>query len=125
MANEWRREAACRGQDPAWFFPERGEEVERALAVCAGCPVRDECRRAHMGEKFGIFGGLSERQREKARRQARRDGNPFLGRGQARITERRAEARNLADHGWDARQIAAALDLDERSVFRYLASVAS
>ncbi|MCA1569328.1 MAG: WhiB family transcriptional regulator [Chloroflexi bacterium] len=65
----WREHAACRGKDPAIWFPTRGdfELEERAREVCRGCPVRPECREYALdaGEPMGIWGGLSERQREK------------------------------------------------------------
>ena len=41
----WRLLAACRGMDPALFFPERGDvyTVQGAQAVCATCPVAEQC----------------------------------------------------------------------------------
>jgi len=77
MMNEelftWREEAACRGMDPALFFPGPDEDPERALAVCRTCPVRDECLEwaiaAH--ERYGIWGGTTEQERRRlARRSA-------------------------------------------------------
>lgn len=73
----WMRHGACRGlahDDAArMFFPARGESTEPAKAVCARCPVRAECLeyalRNH--EKFGIFGGKSERERRQIRQQRR------------------------------------------------------
>ena len=66
----WRDAAACRGVDPEVFFPERGESVAKAKKVCAGCPVRDECLEyaEETLQKFGVWGGLSERQRRRRRR---------------------------------------------------------
>lgn len=48
-------------------------EGARALAVCAGCPVRAEClelslRIWHSGGEHGIWGGLVEADRAEARR---------------------------------------------------------
>lgn len=60
----WRARAACRGQDYRIFFPERGAEVNTAIAICGPCPVRIQC--ADWGlrhERFGIWGGTSERRR--------------------------------------------------------------
>lgn len=67
----WRQQASCRGLDPELFFPERGAPSQRAKAVCATCPVREPCRdfAIENGEKFGIWGALSERQRRAVRRQ--------------------------------------------------------
>ncbi|MBP2474013.1 hypothetical protein JOF53_002885 [Crossiella equi] len=39
---EWQAEAACADEDPATFFTRN--TTMAALAVCAGCPVRQECR---------------------------------------------------------------------------------
>jgi WhiB family transcriptional regulator, redox-sensing transcriptional regulator len=67
----WQEQANCLGVDPDLFFPERGASTREAKAVCRGCEVRGECLEyalAH-GEKFGIWGGLSERERRRVRRQ--------------------------------------------------------
>ena len=67
----WQERANCLGVDPDLFFPERGASTREAKAVCRGCEVRVECLEyalAH-GEKFGIWGGLSERERRRVRRQ--------------------------------------------------------
>ena len=70
----WRDEAACRGVDPTLFFPDVGEPAHEARAVCASCPVRDECAEwaIRSGEKFGIWGGLTERERRRIRSQRHR-----------------------------------------------------
>jgi WhiB family transcriptional regulator, redox-sensing transcriptional regulator len=61
----WQDAANCLGVDPDLFFPERAKEV------CKGCVVRGECLEYALanGEKFGIWGGLSERERRRLRRQ--------------------------------------------------------
>jgi WhiB family redox-sensing transcriptional regulator len=67
----WQEEANCLGVDPDLFFPERGASTREAKAVCRSCEVRVDCLEyalAH-GEKFGIWGGLSERERRRVRRQ--------------------------------------------------------
>ncbi len=66
----WREQAACRTVEPDVFFPERGESVAAAKRVCAGCPVRDECLEfaEETLQKFGVWGGLSERQRRMRRK---------------------------------------------------------
>ncbi len=76
----WRSNAACRGEDTDMFFPGRGEwqRVQAAKAICAGCPVRDECLEESLvnGDRHGIFGGTSERERRLirgARRRAARE----------------------------------------------------
>ena len=67
----WQEQANCLGVDPDLFFPERGASTREAKSVCRGCEVRIDCLEyalAH-GEKFGIWGGLSERERRRVRRQ--------------------------------------------------------
>lgn len=66
----WQASANCLGVDPDLFFPERGGSTREAKEVCAGCVVRDECLDYALsnGEKFGIWGGLSERERRLVRR---------------------------------------------------------
>ena len=68
----WQMDAACRGMASSVFFhpwnergPTRQEREERAKAVCAGCPVIEECR-AHaisVREHYGVWGGLTEDER--------------------------------------------------------------
>ncbi len=66
----WQRLANCLGVDPDLFFPERGVSTREAKEVCRGCVVRSECLDYALanGEKFGIWGGLSERERRTVRR---------------------------------------------------------
>lgn len=65
----WMADASCRGMDPSLFFAERGAPTATAKAVCAGCPVTAECLAyaINLGERNGVWGGLSERQRRKIR----------------------------------------------------------
>lgn len=67
----WQERANCLGVDPDLFFPERGASTREAKAVCRGCEVRLECLEYALGhgEKFGIWGGLSERERRRVRRE--------------------------------------------------------
>ena len=67
----WQERANCLGVDPDLFFPERGASTREAKEVCRGCVVRGECLEFALanGEKFGIWGGMSERERRRIRRQ--------------------------------------------------------
>lgn len=67
----WQTKANCMGVDPDLFFPERGASTREAKEVCRGCVVREDCVEFALanGEKFGIWGGLSERERRRLRRQ--------------------------------------------------------
>lgn len=71
---DWMRQGACVGVDPDLFFPERGRSTEPAKQVCRGCPVQSHCLDHAMteNEHFGIWGGLSERERRRLRSQRRR-----------------------------------------------------
>ena len=62
--------AACRGVETELFFPARGESTKEAKAVCRACPVREECLEygLDIGEKFGVSGGMSERERRRVRK---------------------------------------------------------
>lgn len=66
----WQDQANCMGVDPDLFFPERGASTREAKGVCQGCEVREDCLEYALAnsEKFGIWGGLSERERRRLRR---------------------------------------------------------
>src|SRR5256885_2559544 len=66
----WQAQANCMGVDPDLFFPERGGSTREAKEVCRGCVVREDCLEYALanGEKFGIWGGMSERERRRVRR---------------------------------------------------------
>jgi WhiB family transcriptional regulator, redox-sensing transcriptional regulator len=63
----WQSRANCRGMGPALFFPRKGEPQGEAKAVCAGCVVRDDCQAFGLDEKWGIWGGASDRERRRIR----------------------------------------------------------
>lgn len=66
----WKLYAACYGQDPDIWYPERGQDVRPAKKVCAVCPARMACLSYALrnGERLGIWGGLTERERRRMRR---------------------------------------------------------
>jgi len=68
----WQEQALCAQTDPEAFFPEKGGSTREAKRVCASCEVRAECLEYALAkdERFGIWGGLSERERRKIRRRA-------------------------------------------------------
>lgn len=63
----WQERALCAQTDPEEFFPERGGTAKAAKAVCNACEVRVECLEDALEKKdrFGVAGGLSERERRK------------------------------------------------------------
>ena len=65
----WHAQAACHGSGNDLFFPPRGDQIHlerRAKAICAMCPVTEECKEAGKYEQFGIWGGLGVKERKKA-----------------------------------------------------------
>ena len=70
LDRDWQFRANCMGVDPELFFPERGSSTREAKEVCRGCVVREDCLDFAIanGEKFGIWGGMSERERRRVRR---------------------------------------------------------
>jgi WhiB family redox-sensing transcriptional regulator len=81
--SDWRDRAACLNEDPELFFPIGStgpalEQVELARAVCARCPVLEECRTWALDNprlaEFGVFGGMSEDERRAETRRRRRRG---------------------------------------------------
>lgn len=61
----WHIDTPCSQADPECFFPEKGESTANAKRICAGCDVREQCLEWALEnrERFGVFGGLSERER--------------------------------------------------------------
>jgi WhiB family redox-sensing transcriptional regulator len=71
-AQSWQERALCAETDPEAFFPEKGGSTREAKKICSGCEVKAECLEYALGndERFGIWGGLSERERRRLRRRA-------------------------------------------------------
>jgi WhiB family redox-sensing transcriptional regulator len=72
---KWMDNAICQETDPEAFFPEKGGSTRDAKRVCANCPVRAECLEHALENdaRFGIWGGLSERQRRNLRYERKAD----------------------------------------------------
>lgn len=68
----WQADALCAQTDPEAFFPEKGGSTRDAKKVCGSCRVKSECLDYALenDERFGIWGGLSERERRRLRKQA-------------------------------------------------------
>lgn len=78
---EWQYQGLCRGADPEIFFHPEGERGgtrrrrdEAAKAICAKCPVIQQCRKHALAvhEPYGVWGGLSEDERQAILLQRRR-----------------------------------------------------
>lgn len=63
----WMAAAVCAQTDPEAFYPEKGSSTREAKSVCARCTVAAECLDWAVAneERFGVWGGLSERERRK------------------------------------------------------------
>lgn len=61
---DWASRAACREDSPDALFVS-GAAQHRAKTVCRGCPVRTECLADALDNRveFGVWGGLTERER--------------------------------------------------------------
>lgn len=72
--SDFRDVGLCAEIDPELFYPERGCSVREPISVCLACPVRAECLAwaLETDERWGVWGGTSEQQRAKMRRERRR-----------------------------------------------------
>lgn len=79
---------ACRGMDSSFFFhperergPAKAQRERRAKEVCRRCPVIELCRRHALAvqEPYGVWGGLSEAERDEIVRRQRRTPEPTNG----------------------------------------------
>lgn len=68
----WQTDALCAQTDPEAFFPEKGGSTRDAKKVCDSCNVKAKCLEYALAndERFGIWGGLSERERRRLRKRA-------------------------------------------------------
>jgi len=106
---EWMADGLCAQVDPDLWFPDKGGSTEAARAVCRRCPVQAECLSYALAhdERFGVWGGTSERARHRMKRPA----------GQPREDARTREVRRLAATLTDP-QIAVRLDCSAQTVLR-------
>ncbi len=70
IEDQWQERALCAQTDPEAFFPEKGGSTREAKRICLGCDVKGECLEYALAkdERFGIWGGLSERERRRLKR---------------------------------------------------------
>jgi len=68
----WQADALCAQTDPEAFFPEKGGSTREAKKICESCDVRAQCLEFALKNdaRFGIWGGLSERERRKLKKRA-------------------------------------------------------
>lgn len=65
-------EGLCAQTDPELFYPDKGGSTEPAKMICGSCPVRDDCLAwaVDNSERFGVWGGKTERERRKIEKTA-------------------------------------------------------
>ncbi|MFG2374941.1 WhiB family transcriptional regulator [Streptomyces sp. NPDC048504] len=70
---DWQQEALCAQTGADFFFPEPGSSVREAKRICGMCPIRSACLEYALDndERFGVWGGLSEKERLEIRRTSR------------------------------------------------------
>jgi len=81
VGRKWMADAACKDYPPDLFFPAKGgtavEQVEYAKAICASCPVLQDCRdfilvdHPRYEDDYGIYGGWTPEDRHRVRFDAR------------------------------------------------------
>ncbi|MER5884785.1 WhiB family transcriptional regulator [Streptomyces sp. NPDC001941] len=66
----WQEDALCAQAGPEFFFPAPGSSTREAKMLCNACEGRVACLEYAMAhdERFGVWGGLSEKERESLRR---------------------------------------------------------
>ncbi|MEV0779301.1 WhiB family transcriptional regulator [Streptomyces sp. NPDC050428] len=66
----WQENALCAQTGPEFFFPAPGSSTREAKQLCGACEGRLECLEYALDndERFGVWGGLSEKERERLRR---------------------------------------------------------
>lgn len=69
---DWMTDGLCAQTSPDEFFPEKGQTTRHAKAICAECPVQRECLDYALanGERFGVWGNTSERERRRMLKEA-------------------------------------------------------
>lgn len=72
----WMADAVCPSVDPELWYPDKGGSTAVARSICQTCPVKKECLQYALDhdERFGVWGGLSERSRRSLQR-AKKRGN--------------------------------------------------
>jgi ParB family transcriptional regulator, chromosome partitioning protein len=76
---DWMVRGLCRQTDPEAFYPEKGGSTREVKKICLACEVRQDCLQyaVERDERFGIWGGLSERERRKLKRRRKRPHPPI------------------------------------------------
>jgi hypothetical protein len=72
---DFQEEAVCKTVDPELWWPEKGGDNSVAKRICVTCPAEAKCLQWALdnGEKEGIWGATSGRERSRMKRQKRHD----------------------------------------------------
>ena len=95
--SDWTDQALCASIGTEFFYPESTGYVPRARALCRECPVQAYCRIAGIGERWGVWGGLGEHDREELRKKAQ---TPIPHNSEAAHAR---DMRLLSDRAWHRR----------------------
>lgn len=70
---DWKQRGRCAETDPESFFPDQGGTARPAKQVCQGCEVIAQCLQYALthDEKYGVWGGMSERERNRLKKSRR------------------------------------------------------
>src|SRR4029079_2407910 len=112
---DWQERALCAQVDPDSFFPEKGGSTREAKRICQGCEVRSECLEYALAhdERFGIWGGLSEREGRKLKPRPKAVPPAFYD-------QRGVVIQRMAEEGWTVTQIVDELDIGRDAVYKAL-----
>jgi WhiB family redox-sensing transcriptional regulator len=68
----------CAESDPETFFPSKGDNpgAELARRICRRCPMTADCLDHNLDERYGIWGGTSEKERRVIRARLNRQRRP-------------------------------------------------
>jgi WhiB family redox-sensing transcriptional regulator len=71
---EWTEQALCAETSPEVFFPSMGGSITEAKKICKRCAVQAQCLTYALenSERFGVWGGLSDRERARIARNPRK-----------------------------------------------------
>ena len=81
METIWMARGNCSNKPPEIFFPSDGAGVEKAKSICVTCPVKEMCLEHALSHRIdhGVWGGFSERQRRRIRKERRQNKLVTLG----------------------------------------------
>lgn len=119
--------ALCAETDPELFFPEKGGSTKTAKELCRSCPAAIECLDFALvtGERFGIWGGQSERNRRATAKERGILAQPINTGGHGDVAERRAAVRRLRALGLDGPTIAERLSVNVGVIYADFQALAS